>query len=109
MDHELIINPVTLSVVGGTIALLLGMIAFFLSRILTQFDTLNSTVVQLNGTMLKIDKDLTNEISTLKAVQLHHAEEIRNFGGFYDRMRETENNVTFLQAKCEEFTGAKQR
>lgn len=107
MEHTELVSPFMLSIIVGAIGIMLAMIAFFLSRILTQFDTLNSTVVQLNGTMQKIDKDLTNEISTLKSVQIRHTDEIKNFSVVYDRMRQTENDVTFLQAKCEEFTGAR--
>jgi len=86
---------------------MLALISFFLHRLLSQFDTLNTAVTQLNSTMMKIDKDLTNEIVTLKATQLRHADEIRGLNSVYDRLRVTETHVSFLQAKCEEVTGSK--
>lgn len=101
------LNLIETAVAGWLIPALFALIAFFLYRLLGQFDKLNLTVIQLNTTMLKIDKDLTGEIITIKATQLHHAEEIRGLTEIYDRIRSTENKLTFLQAKCEEVTGSK--
>lgn len=103
----MILSTLEAAMAGWLIPALFGLIAFFLYRLLGQFDKLNTTVVQLNTTMLKIDKDLTGEIITIKATQLHHAEEIRGLSEIYDRVRATENKVVFLQAKCEEVTGSK--
>lgn len=96
--------PVMVAVVA-IMGSMLAVIAFFLSRILTQFDTLNTTVVQLNGTMLKIDKDLTGEIVHLKATQLRHTDELRGLNSVYDRLRITEQQVSVLASKCDEMTG----
>ena len=104
MEH---VTGLTSSDLLMLVGVMLGIIAFFLARILTQFDKLNTTVVALNATMMKIDKDLTNEIVTLKATQLRHADEIRGLSSIYERLRTTETHVSFLQAKCEEVTGRK--
>jgi len=103
----MILTALEAATAGWLVPALFALVSFFLYRILIQFDKLNITVVQLNTTMLKIDKDLTGEIINIKATQTAHAEQIRGLGEIYDRIRVTENHVSVLQAKCEEVTGSK--
>lgn len=103
----MILTALETATAGWLVPALFALVAFFLYRILGQFDKLNMTVVQLNVTMLKIDKDLTGEIINIKATQIAHAEQIRGLAEIYDRVRTTENHVSVLQAKCEEVTGSK--
>ena len=103
----MILTALEAATAGWLVPALFALVAFFLYRILQQFDKLNATVVALNTTMLKIDKDLTGEIINIKATQLSHTEQIRGLGEIYDRIRATENHVSVLQAKCEEVTMGK--
>ena len=97
----MILTALESAIAGWLVPALFALVAFFLYRILQQFDKLNATVLDLNTTMLKIDKDLTGEIITIKAAQLTHTEQIRGLSEVYDRLRITENNVSILQLKYE--------
>jgi hypothetical protein len=101
----MILNALESATAGWLVPALFTLVAFFLYRILQQFDKLNATVLDLNSTMLKIDKDLTGEIITIKAIQLAHTEQIRGLGEIYNRIRATETHVSVLQSKCEKVIG----
>ena len=73
------------------LGILLCLIAFFLSRILSQFDGLTKEVRELNATMIKIDKDLSGDIGILK-------EKVKNLDEIWDRTREIEGIVNSIQA-----------
>jgi hypothetical protein len=105
MGEIMILTTLEAATAGWLVPALFSLVAFFLYRILQQFDKLNATVLDLNSTMLKIDKDLTGEIITIKAAQLTHTEQIRGLSEIYDRIRVTENHVSVLQVKCEKAMG----
>ena len=89
--EEFHISSALISVIGATVSLLLGVIAFFLSRLLTQFDTLNETVK-------RIDKDLSGDVGLLKANDSVLKRQIEEFEPMWDRVRTVENDVTALKS-----------
>ena len=94
----MILTALESAVAGWLIPALCSLIVFFLYRLLGQFDTLNKTVVQLNSTMLKIDKDLTTKIVVLESTQVQHSTELRGLNEVYDRIRIVENDVGIINA-----------
>lgn len=94
----MILNELELAVAGWLVPSLCAVIAVFLYRILGQFDMLNKTVVQLNSTMVKIDKDLSTKIVILESNQTQHAAELRGLTEVYNRVRLAENDIAIINA-----------
>lgn len=86
------------SLVGVFLSLLLGIIAFFLRRILVQFDELNRKVGEVNETMLKIDKDLSGRVAVLDAEHEQVKVRIQALDPLFDRVRAVETGLAKLEA-----------
>ena len=65
MGDTLHISAITVMMISGLLGLMLAIIAFFLSRLISQFDKLAVQFSQLNNTMLKIDKDISGDVRVL--------------------------------------------
>lgn len=102
MEH-LHISGALLAAGGSLLSALLGIVAFFLSRLVKKFDELTGQVSTLNDTMKRIDKDLSGEVGILKEKQQIFQQELGELDQLWDRVRITENNVTALQrGGCEQ-------
>lgn len=64
--------------------MLLGVIAFFLGRLVNKVDNLSATVSAF-------DKDMTSQISVMQ-------EKLRGVEGLYNRMRGVEEDITTFKA-----------
>jgi cell division protein FtsB len=91
------INSSTLAIVGGLLGFLLAVIAYFLDRLVKQFDALSDQFATLNKTMIKIDKDLTSDVSRLKEQNVTLKEEIKDLDPLWERMRKAEMNILAIQ------------
>lgn len=97
---ELHISAVTVTLVGGLLTILLGIIAFFLSRLISQFDMLRDQFSELNATMSKIDKDLSGEVGILKNENKELTTKVKDLDPLWDRMRDVEKEVAVLRSTC---------
>jgi len=94
--EELHISTVTLGVIGSGIGILLAMIAFFLSRLLKQFDDLQESFRTLISTVARIDKDLSSDVGILKA-------RISEYDPIWERMRAAELDIAGIKVGgCEQ-------
>lgn len=87
---EYILNDAWTPIVGAFVMIMLSIIGFFLSRLLTQFD-------QLNTTMAKIDRDLNMEVGVLKVKLDDVQRTVVGLDPVWDRLRDTENKITALE------------
>lgn len=87
----------SIAVFGSIVGILLAIIAFFLSRLLRQFDKLTDTVKDLNDTMTRIDKDLSGEVGILQARTEALQTEVRGLDTLWDRVREVEKDVLAIR------------
>ena len=78
-------------IVGASLSILLGIIAFFMSRPIKQFDILNATVQ-------KIDRDLSLDIGVVKSEQTALKQKVEEFDPIWDRLRLIEQGVATLKA-----------
>lgn len=78
---------------GAIVAILLGVIAFFLSRLLRQFD-------KLNETMIKMDKDISGKIGIIENQTSENGRRLSDLDPLWDRMRVAESNIAVMQAEC---------
>lgn len=85
------INALVVEVVSIVIAVMLGIISFFMSRLIKQID-------RLNETMIKMDKDISKEISTLSAQNEENARKIKDLDPLFDRMRIVESDVAVMKS-----------
>lgn len=83
----------------AAVVALLTVIAFFLRRLLGQFDNLTAKVGSLNDTMLKIDKDLSGEVLLLKSKQEDIQTEFCEFNLVWDRLRELDTRIAVQEAR----------
>lgn len=97
---EVHISGMTVTVIGAVLSLLLAIIAFFLSRLIKQFDELQKQFSTLNGTMMRIDKDLSGEVGVLKAENADLKEKVRDLDPLWDRMRDVEKELAVVQGRC---------
>lgn len=80
--------------VGASIvALLLAVIAFFLSRLLRQFD-------KLNETMIKMDKDISGKIGVIEVMTSDNGKRLSELDPLWDRMRAAESDIAVIRAGC---------
>lgn len=94
--EELHISTMTISVVGGVISILLALIAFFLARLLIQFDALQENFKELINTVSRIDKDLSGDVGILKS-------RIEEYDPIWDRLRKTELDIASIKSGgCEQ-------
>ena len=80
-----------LSLAGTVFGGLLGIIAYFLQRLVKQFDVLNATVI-------KIDKDLSQDITRLSEQNKTLKSEVADLDPLWDRMRAVEGAVIELKS-----------
>jgi len=85
------IDALTITIAGVLISMLLGIISFFLSRLLGQFDALRTELSTLNTTMTRIDKDLSGDVGILKG-------KIEDLDTVWDRIRGVEQSVVSIQS-----------
>lgn len=84
---------------SAAVVILLAVIAFFLRRLLGQFDNLTSQVGELNATMLKIDKDLSGEVLLLKSRQEDMQTEFSEFSPVWDKVRDLDTRLAVQEAR----------
>ncbi len=94
---EEILSGVAVPAVGGFLSLLLGVIAFFLSRLLCQFDQLTEQVGVLNETMKRIDKDLSGDVGIIKTQLVSTQQDVDELNQIWDRMRSAENEIIAIK------------
>jgi hypothetical protein len=87
-------------VAGAFLTTLLGIIAFFLARLIGQFDNLAIQFSTLNTTMLKIDGDLSGDMGVLKSEHVALKLKMDGFDPMWDRVRAVENGLLTMQTKC---------
>lgn len=95
---ETLINTIGMPFIGTALTILLGVISFFLMRLLNQFDKLTDQVGELNKTMIKIDKDLSGDVSVLKQKTEMLNEDLLNLNQLWDRVRAAENDIISIKA-----------
>lgn len=84
------IDETLVILVGACLGVLLGIIAFFLSRLIKQFDILNATVQ-------KIDKDLSLDIGVIKNENASLKQKVEEFEPIWDRLRLVEQGIATLK------------
>lgn len=91
------------AMIGSFVTLLLAIIAVFLRRLLSHIDLMTQQIAELGHTLMRIDKDLSGEVSILverdKATQHRLAE----LDPVWDRLRGTESRLDKLESSCEAF------
>jgi len=97
MNEVLQFNAASVTIFGSLMGILLGVIAYFLSRLLGQFDKLTETVKNLNDTMVRIDKELSGEVGVLRTHTMALQEEVRGLDSLWDRVRAVENDVIAIR------------
>lgn len=85
-------------VVGFAFVVLLSIIAVFLRRLLAQFDGVQQELRDLNRTMLRIDKDLSGDVSVLKSENVTLKEKVDDLDNLWDRMRAAETSLASIKA-----------
>lgn len=98
MSEVIQISGVAITAFGALLTMLLAVIAFFLSRLLQQFDGLTKQVENLNATMVRIDKDLSGDVSVLKTENVQLTAKFKEFDPVWDRVRSIENRLTSIEA-----------
>lgn len=96
--EEIHMSSLAVSVIGACLTLLFGVIAFFLSRLVRQFDRLADEVGTLNETMKRIDKDLSGDVGILKAENNEMKNRVRDFDPLWDRMRAVESDIVAIKS-----------
>ena len=96
--EELHINVWVASFIGAFIVLLLGVIGYFLSRIVNQFDELNKAVQ-------KIDRDLSGDMGVLRTRVDSLRVDLDETHPLWDRIRNVENNLIEIRAACKRGCG----
>lgn len=91
MNEAVQISSVTLTVFGSIITLMLTVIAFFLNRLVGQFDKLQQQFSELNTTMNRIDKDLSGDVGVLKS-------RMQEFDPVWERLRTVETAMVSIQS-----------
>ena len=91
MDGSVQISAFSITLFGSIITMMLMVIAYFLSRLIGQFDGLQRQFVKLNDTMNKIDKDLSGDVGVLKS-------RIQEFDPVWERLRVVENGIIAIQS-----------
>lgn len=91
MEETMQISSISVTIFGSIISIMLLVIAFFLSRLISQFDKLQTQFGKLNDTMNKIDKDLSGDVGVLKS-------RMQEFDPIWDRLRNAENSITAIQS-----------
>lgn len=77
-------------IVGASLGVLLGIIAFFLSRLIKQFDILNVTVQ-------KIDRDLSLDIGVIRSEHASLKQKVEEFDSLWDRLRFVEQDLATIK------------
>lgn len=84
--------------IGGVVSLLLGVIAYFLNRLIKQFDALTVQFSDLNTTISKIDKDLSGEVGILKIQHSDLHGRMKDLDTIWDRVRLVEADVLVIKS-----------
>ncbi|MGZ8220067.1 MAG: hypothetical protein ACXWT0_00315 [Methylobacter sp.] len=93
-----IVTQIVLPIIGGTLTVLLGIIAFFMVRLLSQFDKLTAQVSELNTTMRKIEGDFTGELGIVKEKTNTLKKDVLDFNPLWDRVRKVENDIIEIRS-----------
>ena len=94
MDNLSAAETLTFVEIGATVvAILLGVIAFFLSRLIRQFD-------KLNETMIKMDKDISGKIGVIESQTSDNGKRLAELDPLWDRMRVVEKELAVVQDRC---------
>lgn len=78
---------------AAIVAMLLSVIAFFLSRLLKQFD-------KLNETMIKMDKDISGKIGVIEVQTTDNGKRLAELDPLWDRMRGVESDIAVIKSGC---------
>lgn len=78
--------------------MLLGVISYFLNRLVKQFDALTAQFADLNITISKIDKDLSGEVGILKMQHSDLHGRMKDLDPIWDRVRAVEADVAVVKA-----------
>lgn len=84
-------SSLVISGIGFVIVTMLGVISFFLSRLLNQFDHLQAEFSSLNTTLAKIDKDLGGDVRVLTS-------QVQDLNPLFDRVRALEKELISVQS-----------
>lgn len=90
-DDLIQVSTITASIIGAMVMVLLGIISFFLSRILQQFDHLQQEFTALNLTLARIDKDLGGDVRVLTS-------QVKDLNPLFDRVRAIEKELISVQS-----------
>lgn len=100
MNGDIHVDAVTVALIGALLTMFLGVISYFLSRLISQFDKLQEQFSTLNHTMTRIDKDLSGEVGILKSDNEELKDRVKDFDPLWDRMRGVEKEVAIVRASC---------
>lgn len=89
--------------ISSFIGLLLAIVAVFLRRLLGQFDALTAQVSKLGETLIRIDKDLSGDVSILMERDKANQKRLMELDPVWDRLRDAENRIVALESGCEAF------
>lgn len=99
--EEMHVSPVAVALIGSFLGMLLSIIAFFLSRLLKQFDNLTAQVSNLNSTMQKIDKDLSGDVGIIQTRLAGVEAELEDMDPLWDRTRKCEEKIVALETRMQ--------
>lgn len=91
MGEPLHISTLVMTIFGSGISLLLAIVAFFLNRLINQFDGLKAEFKEMNTTFIKIDKDLSGDVGVLKS-------RMQEYDQIWDRLRKVETEMVAVQS-----------
>lgn len=97
MENSVHLDPIWIPIFGGALAVLFGIIAFFLSRLVSYIDKLGDKLETLNTTMSRIDRDLSGDVSVLKSRSSELDARVRDLDHVWDRMRAMEESMIAIK------------
>ena|ERR1035437_4361262 len=96
--NDVQLTGMTLTIIISFVGMLLGLIAYFMDRLIKQFDKLSGQFETLNSTMLRIDKDLSGDVKLLTHATSVLEDRMKDINPLFDRMRALEQDVTALKS-----------
>lgn len=93
MQFTLDLGGLMMTLVAGAFALLLGMLAVFLKRLLDQIDGMRAAVTNLNSTLIKLEGDVGGKIRVLETKQ-------DQFGFMWKKVESLEESIATLNEHC---------
>ena len=100
--EEVNISVTMITIIGSAMTILLGLIAFFLARLIKQFDELQASFKDLIATVSRIDKDLSGDVGVLKT-------RLAEYDPIWDRLRQVETDLVAVKVGgCEQLKRCQQ-